>query len=217
MLARMLTTVLCVMALSVLSAGCSTVTVNAPLTATPTARDVSCFEGVWLMDKETLTIRFDKNGVGQVGAAEFKDDKFQLFRAEIYPTHGQYRRFLALRLQENGQWLPDYYLVQYDFTDQGELLIWQPELDAFATLVNAKKLQGEVKLDGMAKEVRLTSPGEMVLKALDTPGLTGLFRYQKPSVLRRVAGPAVCVPEPLVVILPPTPASGASGASEKKP
>lgn len=216
MLIRVILMLLVMGMFSFTGAGCATVSVSSPLSATPTPRDVSCFEGVWLMDKETLTIRFDKNGVGQVGAAEFKEDKFQLFQAELYTTHGQHRRFLTLRLQEQGQWLPDYFLVQYDFTDQGDLLIWSPELEPFAALVKGKKLQGEVQLDGMAKKVRLTSPGDAILKALDTPELTGYFRYQKPSVLRRIAGPAACMPEPLVVMEPAAPTPPPAPVQEKK-
>ncbi len=165
--------------------GCSSVTLQQPLSSAGSVADKEKFEGLWVIDDQPIVVRFTEDGVGQVAVVEWKEDAFQLVRGEFVITESKPNNFVSLRFQENGQWPERYHFVQYSFTPQGDLLLWIPDISRFEEAVTDGLLAGEVMKQQHSTEVRLSGSSEAVLQFLSDAGQPDLFRYREPIVLRR--------------------------------
>jgi hypothetical protein len=175
-----------VFAVLVLLCGCSTVTMSRPLSEDPKPLDQKKFEGTWIANGGALTVRFAKNGIAKFASVDWKDDEFHLVRGEMIVTHGLNRRFLSLRIEEDGKWMDNYLLLQYRFTDDGDLLVWEPSYGAFEEAVNRGALQGTIREQKYSKTIAITSDPQVVLGFIDAREEKGLFEYQEPHLFKRV-------------------------------
>lgn len=178
----------CVISIAALLAGCSTVTTQNPLSAEHKPIDKDKFEGVWLLDKEAVSLRFTSNGTARIAGVEWKDDQFRLVQGEMIVTKGKKFNFLSVRFQEDGKWMDHYCFLQYDFTDQGDLLLWLPNDDVFEEAIKTNRLHGVVKKEMYSTDITITNALGILLEFIDNPENPSLFNYREPIVLRRIAG-----------------------------
>jgi hypothetical protein len=171
---------------ALLSLGCSSVTTVHPLPWRIEPADQGRFEGTWLVGDDSFQIRFADNGVARFAGLDWEDDRFRLEQGEMTICRGEHLGFLSVRTQEDGEWMNHYYLVQFKFTDPGELLLWLPNADAFAEAVAQNRLEATVDGDGTGTDITITSPPEALLELIDDPDDLELFDYRDPIVLRRV-------------------------------
>lgn len=170
---------------ALLFAGCSTVATKHPLSKQPKPIDREKFEGVWLMDDETVHVRFASNGVARIAALEWKDDQFEIARGEMVVTEGKEHNLLCVRFQEDAKWMDRYYFLQYEFTDQGDLVLWLPDGDAFEQAIKRKRLRGTISKQH-GTDITITSPPENLLEFINDPGDVKLFKHREPIVLQKV-------------------------------
>lgn len=166
--------------------GCSVVTTRQPLTAHPKAVDREKFEGVWSVGQDALTARFSADGILRVAGVEWQDDRFRLVEMELIVTEGKERNFLSVRYQEDGEWAEGYVLCQYAFTHQGDLIIWQPDVDVFEEAIRSERLEGSVEKSRYSTTVTVTNPPDALLRFIDQPQDLRLFHYTEPMVLRKL-------------------------------
>jgi hypothetical protein len=102
------------------------------------------------------------------------------------PGWTEHLAFLSVRTQEDGAWADHYYLVQFKFTDPGELVLWLPNADAFAEAIAHNLVEGTVDGDGAGTDVTITGPPETLLELIDDPDDLELFDYRDPMILRKV-------------------------------
>ena len=91
--------ILVAISVSLLVAGCTSVTTQYPLSADAKPLDKEKFEGTWLIDKNAFSIRFASNGVARIAGVEWKDDQFQLLQGEMIVTEGKENNFLSVRFR----------------------------------------------------------------------------------------------------------------------
>jgi hypothetical protein len=169
-----------------LSLGCSSVTTVQPLPWKTEPGDQDRFEGTWLVGDDSFQIRFTESGVARFAGLDWEDDQFRLEQGEMIICRGEHLGFLSVRTREDGEWTDHYYLVQFKFTDPGELLLWLPEADAFADAIAHNRVKGTVDGDGTGTDITITSPPEALLDLIDDPEDLELFDYKSPLILRRV-------------------------------
>ncbi len=172
--------------LLLLLSGCSFVTTRQPLSSAPEPIDRDKFEGAWLSEEEVVFIRFAASGVARLAGLDWKDDQFQMVQGEMIITRGKKNNFLSVRFQEDGKWMDRYYLLQYKFTDQDELLLWFPNEDVFAKAVEEGKLEGEVKQDPHGDDIFITDAPEKILRFIENPGPLQFFKTGKPLILKKI-------------------------------
>jgi len=166
--------------------GCSFVTTQQPLSSAPEPIDRDKFEGSWLSEEEVVFIRFAASGVARLAGLDWQDDRFQMVQGEMIITRGKEGNYLSVRFEEEGKWQNRYYLVQYKFTDQGDLLLWFPDEDVFAKAVEDGLLAGEVKPEAHRDDIFITDAPEKVLHFLDNPGPLRLFNTDQPLILKKI-------------------------------
>jgi hypothetical protein len=171
---------------ALMSIGCSSVTTVHPLPWKTEPADQDRFEGTWLVGDDSFQIRFADSGVARFAGLDWEDDQFRLEQGEMIICRGEHLGFLSVRTQEDGEWMDHYYLVQFKFTDPGELLLWLPEADAFADAIARNRVEGAVDGDGAGTDITITSPPEALLDLIDDPDDLELFDYKSPLILRRV-------------------------------
>jgi hypothetical protein len=179
-----------VFAILVLFCGCSTVTMSRPLSEDPKPLDQKKFEGTWVANGGALTVRFSENGIAKFASVDWKDDEFYLVRGEMIVTHGLNRRFLSLRIEEDGKWMDSYLLLQYRFTDDGDLLVWEPNFKAFEEAINKGALQGAIRKEKYSETIAITSEPQVLLNFIDAREEKVLFEYQDPHLFKRVGSSA---------------------------
>jgi len=177
---------LSVLLLPALLAGCSSVTVKQPLPRMADAAEQAAFEGEWVSEGQILYVRFDGKGIGHFAGVDWKDDRFRLDEGEITISKGAEKGFLSARIMENGKWLDGYYFAQYRFTDGGDLILWLPDVGAFADAVEKKKLDGIVEKGRQSRSVVVTSTPDKVLAFLNDPANSALFDYREPMIVKRL-------------------------------
>jgi hypothetical protein len=169
-----------------LSLGCSSVTTVQPLPWKIEAGDQERFEGTWLVGDDSLQIRFADNGVARFAGLDWEDGQFQLEQGEMIICRGDHLGFLSVRTREDGEWMNHYYLVQFKFTDPGELVLWLPNVDAFADAIAQNRLEGTVDGDGSGTDVTITSGPDALLELIDVGDDRALFDYREPIILKKV-------------------------------
>jgi hypothetical protein len=175
-----LLTVLLAAALSLV--GCASITVPEPVGANPRALTASQWEGVWSTGHDVVTVKLMDDAIGhlQCLTTETRDGTIQLKTTDVF-------------IRESGGWIfantrfddatPASYLWARILLFNGDLVIWEPDLEKFRGLVRAGRLRGT--LDG--DDVHLASFTAAELQAL-TAGTLGVpFAWDKPLVLHRVA------------------------------
>ena len=166
--------------------GCSTVTTTQPLSSDPKPIDKEQFEGVWLSNDQLLHVMFADNGVGKIAGLEWKDDQFNIARGEMIVADADGKNLLSVRFEEDGKWPDEYFFVEYKFSEQGDLILWAPDPEAFKTLVEEKKLKGTVKQDKNSTNVTITNMPEVFLKVVNSQESMKLFEYKEPVILKKI-------------------------------
>jgi len=172
---------------ALLLCSCSSVSTKYPLTADPKAIDQEKFEGSWQSDKSVLRIQFAKSGIAQIAGLVWKDDNFEIARGEMIVTQGNEYNFLSVRFREDEEWMEGYLLVQYRFTDQGDLVLWRPNNDAFEEAILKTLLTGDIQKSTHSSQIRITSEPGTLLKFINDPDNLTLFEYREPMILRKIA------------------------------
>lgn len=131
-------------------------------------------------------MRFSESGTAKFASVDWKDDDFHLVRGEMIVTHGVNRRFLSLRIEEDGKWMDSYLLLQYRFTDDGDLLVWEPDFKAFEDAINKGALQGAIRKEKYSETIAITSDPQVLLNFIDAREEKALFEYQEPNLFKRV-------------------------------
>jgi hypothetical protein len=149
--------------------GCSSVTIKEPLPMISNAAELARFQGEWVSDDQILYIRLGSNGIGKFAGVDWKNDQFQLEKGEFIVSKGSENGFLSVRVQENDKWLEGYYFLQYHFTKAEDLLLWLPEVNAFADAVEKEKLKGTTEKGKSSVSVVIISPPEKILAFLNDP------------------------------------------------
>jgi hypothetical protein len=172
--------------IALLSLGCSSVMTVHPLPWRTEPTDRERFEGTWLVGDDSFQIRFTDSGVARFAGLDWEDGQFRLEQGEMTICRGEHLGFLSVRTQEDGEWTNHYYLVQFKFTDPGELVLWLPNADAFAEAIAQDRLRGTVDGNGSGTDITITGAPENLLELIDDPEDLVLFDYRSPLVLRRV-------------------------------
>lgn len=174
---------------AVLLGGCSSVTLKHPLSIDPKPVDKDKLEGTWLVGTSTVTVRFAKNGIAKLAATIWKDDEFRLRRGEMIVTEGTRHNFLSVRIEDEHGKMPDAYgFLQYAFVNDGDLVVWAPNVKVFEEAVEKKILQGGIER-GQSTRITVASKPADVLAFIDDPDRTDVFVYGEPTVLRKIAPP----------------------------
>jgi hypothetical protein len=172
--------------LLILCVGCSSVTVKQPLPRKASPSELAAFEGEWVSEGQIVFMRFDDGGMGHFAGVDWKEGKFRLDEGEFTVSKGAEKGFLSARVMENGKWSEGYYVAQYRFTDEGDLILWLPDVGAFADVVDKGKLDGVVEKGTQSRSVVITSPPEKVLAFLNDPVNGTLFDYREPMIIKRL-------------------------------
>lgn len=166
--------------------GCSSVTLKQPLPPMADPAELAAFEGEWVSEGQILHLRFGTDGIGRLAGLDWRDDRFAVEEGELVVSKGAERSYLSVRMTENGKWLDGYYLVQYRFTGQEDLILWLPNVAAFAEAVTKGRLAGVVEKGSRAGSVVITSPPDKVLAFLNDPANGSLFDYREPMVVKKL-------------------------------
>jgi hypothetical protein len=167
--------------------GCASVTLVQPLPAMEDAAERARFEGEWIMDGEIVYVRFGSKNTGQFAGVDWKEEQFQLDTGELVVSRGMKHDYLSVRVKMKDQWEDHYYFAQYAFTDEGNLLVWLPDPEAFDQAIQEGRLEGAVERTQYTHNVELTDTPEKILAFLNEPGNGDLFDYSAPRTLKRLA------------------------------
>ena len=169
-------------------AGCDTVTMWQPLSAAPQPIDREQFEGAWRVGGSGIFhIRFGEDGVGRIAAVDWENGEFSIRHGQMIVTEGQAHNFLSVRFQEDDEWQA-YHLAQYRFTEQGDLILWLPNIKTFEKAVEDNALRGMVEMRRHSTHVVLTGDPAVTLLFIDDPENLTLFDYRNPIVVKKLAG-----------------------------
>lgn len=171
-----------------LVAGCSSVTTDQPLPRMSGTFEQGLFEGVWMANDQILMVQFSSDGIARVAGLEWKDDEFQLERAELILSGGDDLKVASVRAQEDGEWLDQYFFVQYEFTQQGDLVLRLPNVDFFDEAVSDGRLEGFVDRGEYGRDIRVGASPEVFLEFLKGQDPSVIFGVGDPVVLKRVCG-----------------------------
>jgi len=191
-----------VMLMLALLAGCQMVTVSKPPPpAQLTAPERSKFEGSWLQvtkpfTRQVYTVNFACDGEARVATVEWKDGKHRLvdMKLTVSGDLGDTQHFLFLQMPD--KYAGQYVFFRYQFLSRDELVLWLPEFKTFADAVKRGKLKGRVIESGEDDIVRITDPAAL-LRFIEKEDGQGMFAYQHPMVLHKVADVVSVQREPL--------------------
>jgi len=178
-----------VVAVALAPVGCSSVTLRHPLPANGGASDRAQLEGCWRSGGEVVFVEFSDDGVGRIAGVDWKDGRFQLGEAEMVVSRAADRGFLSVRTRGTSGWDRELYLLEFHATDDGDLVLWAPDPEAFAVAVDQGRLEGTVERDEHSLNVTLTGAPEKVLAFLGDPASGELFDLRRPIVVTRVTAP----------------------------
>ncbi len=181
------TTPVLAVVMAMLLGGCSSVTLEHPLSAEPKPVDKDKFEGTWLGGTIAFDVRFAKNGVAKFAAMRWKDDEFHIQRGEMIVTEGTKDNFISIRVEDEHGKMPDAYgFLRYAFVNDGDLVVWWPNVQVFEEAIEKKILQGGIER-GQNTRITVASKPADVLAFIDDPDRTDVFVYGQPTVLRKIA------------------------------
>lgn len=182
--------------LAVAASGCSSVETEHPVTDRPEALDKDRLEGAWLFEDENsredeiLHLKFGGDNVGRMASLEWKDGDFRVNRSEFVVARAGEGRYASLRsdAEETGF----YWLLTYDFTSDGDLVVRGEPTDEFERAIAEGRLRGRVKKDDgpdlPIKEIQLASPSDTLHNFLSSASPDQLFGGEA-IVLRKLALP----------------------------
>ena len=170
-----------------LSVGCSAVTIKDPLSENPEPIDQEKFEGTWLMDDEVFHVKFGSNGVAQIAGMEWESNQFHIVHAEVIVTKGDKHNFLSVRVQEDGEWMDEYFFLSYIFSENGDLVVWSPDVDMFEDKIENGHLQGVITEGKYSTHVSITNSPLKLLKLINDPENMKLFEYGDPTIIRKIS------------------------------
>lgn len=185
---RVISTLLLLVMAMLLATSCSSVSTSFPLSDDPKPIDQKEFEGAWLVDEEVFHVRFDSNGVAQTAVVEWKSNEFHIVRGEMTVAEGEENNFLSIRFQEDGKWTNNYFFLSYTFTEDHDLILWAPDVEAFEELLEKKELQGIVEKDQYSTSITITNEPALFLKCINDPDNLKLFQYRDPLILKKLSG-----------------------------
>lgn len=166
---------------------CSSVTIRQPLSNNPEPIDQEKFEGVWLVDDdEVVHVKFADSGIAKIAGLEWRDDQFQIMHGEMIMSEGNEYNFLSVRFQEDDKWVDNYFFLPYKFTEQGDLVLWLPNEDAFEEAIGKKQLQGIIDKGQYSTSITVTNTSERLLEFINDPDNLRFFEYKEPIVLRKI-------------------------------
>ena len=174
-------------ALAVLAVGgCSSVTLVKPLPANTSASDRAQLEGRWVSGGDVLFVKFTDDGIGKVAGVDWKNGRFELSEAELVVSRANDRGFLSIRSRGTDGWDQEVYLLEYQLTRDGDLVIWEPDPEAFAAVVGQGLIEGTVERGEHTVNVTLTDAPEKVLAFLGDPVNGELFDLRHPTIATRL-------------------------------
>lgn len=170
---------------------CSSVSTPYPLTNSPEAIDKEKFEGSWIFDDkgQVLQVKFDDKNVAHIAGLQWENDDFEIGKMEMVLIEGNDHKFMSLRAEEEGEWLEEYYFYQYKFTDQGDLILWPPNMEGFEHAIEQGLLNGGIKKGKYSTSIAITSDASILLKVLNGPDNSKLLDYKNPTILKKTASP----------------------------
>lgn len=166
--------------------GCDTVTVSAPLSDPALPSDRQRLEGDWRVDRGIVSVKFSADGIAHIAGVEWDGDRFSMMQAEMVVSEGNPDNFLSVRFREDERWTERYLIVQYRFSDSGDLVLWRPNVAEFERAVQTRLLKGEVRKESYSSEVLIDETAARMLAFLNDPQRQNLFVYREPVVLHRL-------------------------------
>ena len=181
--------VVCTLACAALT-GCSTVTSVEPIGKQPLVLVADEWDGTWSDSEDFLEIRVIDPDAGRLEAAwiEIGDDGFELERVEVLLRQSGSSVFgNARELGRNGEVESggdvETQFVFFRLSREGDkLILWDPKLEAFRSLVEAGTLPGTVTEDG---DVVLEPMTTEQLEWLSSDRSSELWDWTEPGILRR--------------------------------
>jgi len=183
---KTLVTSLLVGMIALMGSACSSVTATQPLPRMEDFGEQEKLEGTWSDGDQVLHLAFDDQGVIHFAGVSWQEDHFGLERGEATVSEGVDLNLLSIRVQEKGEWLEGYIFAQFRITDRGDLLLWLPEVDAFADAVDDGRLEGIVERGKYGTDVSITANPEDLHAFINDPARPHLFNLTDPIILRRV-------------------------------
>jgi len=167
--------------------GCSSVQTTHPLSSDPKPIDKEKFEGAWLFEEGIINVKFAEDGVAKFVALKWKNDTFLLIQAEAIVAEGENSNYISFRILEGDGKSELYFFSQYQFTDDGDLIMWFPNISEFEKMVESKRLQGVVDKSEYSTDIHIKNEPESLLKIIDDPDNMKLFEYRNPMILKKIA------------------------------
>lgn len=160
--------------------GCTVVASLEPLGERPKEIFQADWDGAWIHKEQPIKIKVadQQKGMLQVAWVEEKGGRLQL---ESY----------QIEMRETGEWTfgnvknpegPAPYLWALVKNDQGQIIVWMPEVEHFRKLVQTGVLPGKVEKGGDVVLEKLTPEH---LKAMMSEDRGVCFEWQKPLVFFR--------------------------------
>ncbi len=176
-------------AVLLLLSGCSTVSMTTALPHASSASEVADreqLEGAWACGGAVIQLRFREDGTGVFAAMEWEDEQFVPEQHELVVTPVDARRFLSVRVYEDGEWLPNHYLVEYGLGEAGELVVWQPDVQAFVEAVDRGDLAGTIERGEYSTDVILAAAPEHIMAFLSRAERAALFDLSDPMTCTKI-------------------------------
>lgn len=177
------------LAVLLLLSGCSTVSMTTALPHASSASEVADreqLEGAWACRGAVVQLRFREDGIGVLASMEWEEDRFVPEQHELVVTPVDARRFLSVRVYDDGAWLPNHYLAEYGLGEAGELVVWQPDVQTFVEAVDRGDLAGTIERGEHSTDVTLTAAPEHIMAFLSRAERAALFDLSDPMSCRKI-------------------------------
>lgn len=163
-------------------AGCSSVTIKEPFPESPlTPKEQQELTGTWRLEESVIQIAFTGNGVPWMAIVEWKDEDFALNKSRLYFTRHNEALYVCMPA-EPGE-TNKYFFAEIKPTDQS-LVVWGPDADYCAQLVDRETLKGSVKRDKHSTTVSLETPAVEILELISTN--QAAIDYKNPLLFQKL-------------------------------
>ncbi len=150
----------------VILAGCSSVTMNEPFPESQlTPEEQKELTGIWRMEEMVMNVAFTSNGVPWMAGIDWQDEDFVLDKFRLYITKRDDTLYACMPTDPGVT--NTYLFAEIKPTDDG-IIVWGPDADYFATLVDNGTLKGSVKRGEHSVEVTLETPAAKILELIST-------------------------------------------------